>query len=58
MVERHIVYPSQATSYKTGMNKIIELKNKARHGLGDDFNIRYFYKTIFSNGTLPLNILE
>ena len=58
MVERHIVYPSQATAYKIGMNKIIELRNKARVRLGDDFDIRYFHETILSNGAVPLNILE
>jgi len=58
MVERHIVYPSQATAYKIGMNKIIELRNEVRASLGDDFDIRYFHETILSNGAVPLNILE
>ena len=58
MVERHIVYPSQATAYKIGMNKIIELRNKARARLGDNFDIRYFHETILSKGAVPLNILE
>ena len=58
MVERHIVYPSQATAYKIGMNKIIELRNETRSKLGGDFDIRYFHETILSNGAVPLNILE
>ena len=34
MVERHVVYPSQATAYKIGMIKIIDLKQKAKKALG------------------------
>jgi small subunit ribosomal protein S8e len=30
MVERHIVMPSQATAYKIGMLKILELREKAK----------------------------
>tara|TARA_B110001454_G_scaffold208061_1_gene220126 strand:- start:480 stop:1412 length:933 start_codon:yes stop_codon:yes gene_type:complete len=58
MVERHVVYPSQATAYKIGMNKIIDLKNKAQDRLGDRFDIREFHETILSKGAVPLNILE
>tara|TARA_Y100001935_G_scaffold68362_1_gene57271 strand:+ start:654 stop:2483 length:1830 start_codon:yes stop_codon:yes gene_type:complete len=58
MVERHVVYPSQATAYKIGMNKIIDLKQKAKKVLGERFDIRYFHDAILVNGAVPLNILE
>jgi len=58
MVERHIVYPSQATAYKIGMNKIIDLRRKAKEKLGKDFDIRNFHETILSKGAVPLNILD
>ncbi len=58
MVERHIVMPSQATAYKIGMLKILELRQKAKQALGDQFDIRDFHTLILSNGALPLNILE
>tara|TARA_B100001996_G_scaffold291461_1_gene231651 strand:+ start:322 stop:2151 length:1830 start_codon:yes stop_codon:yes gene_type:complete len=58
MVERHIVMPSQATAYKIGMNKILELRRKAENKLGNKFNIRDFHETILTNGAVPLNILE
>ncbi|OZB04317.1 MAG: hypothetical protein B7X54_08120 [Idiomarina sp. 34-48-12] len=58
MVERHIVMPSQATAYKIGMLKILELREKAKAELGEDFDIREFHDTILANGPLPLNILE
>ena len=58
MVERHIVMPGQATAYKVGMNKILELRETAMTELGDDFDIREFHDVILLNGAMPLNILE
>ncbi len=58
MVERHIVMPSQATAYKIGMLKILELRNKAQKQLGDKFDIRDFHTLILKNGPLPLDVLE
>ena len=58
MVERHIVAPSQATAYKIGMNKILELRNKSKKELGENFDIRIFHEVVLSNGAVPLNILE
>lgn len=57
MVERHIVMPGQATAYKIGMNKILELREHAKEQLGEDFDIREFHDVILLNGALPLNIL-
>ena len=58
MVERHVVYPSQATAYKIGMIKIIDLKQKAKKALGKKFDIRYFHEAILVNGAVPLTVLE
>ncbi len=58
MVERHIVMPSQATAYKIGMLKILELRKKAKDTLGDKFDIREFHEVVISHGAIPLNILE
>jgi uncharacterized protein (DUF885 family) len=58
MVERHIVMPSQATAYKVGMNKIIELRQNAKEKLGAKFDIREFHEVVLSNGAVPLNILS
>lgn len=58
MVERHIVMPSQATAYKIGMNKILELRENARKALGDKFDIREFHDVVLTNGAVPLTILE
>ena len=55
---RYIVWPGQATSYKIGMLKILELRAKAEEELGDKFDIRGFHDTILGGGALPLAILE
>ena len=58
MVERHIVMASQATAYKVGMLKILELREKAKAILGEKFDIREFHEVILTNGAVPLDILE
>ena len=58
MVERHIVMPSQATAYKVGMLKILELREDAKKQLGDKFDIRQFHDIVLKNGPVPLNVLE
>jgi uncharacterized protein (DUF885 family) len=57
-VERYINNPGQATSYKIGQLKILELRERARQALGDDFDIREFHSAVLENGSLPLDILE
>ncbi len=58
MVERHIVMPSQATAYKIGMLKILELREDAKEKLGDGFDIREFHEVVLTSGAVPLNVLE
>ena len=57
-VERYINWPGQATSYKIGQLKILELRRKAEQALGDRFDIRDFHETVLGNGPLPLDVLE
>ena len=58
MVERHIVMASQATAYKIGMLKILELREKAKNALGSRFDIRVFHDVILRGGPMPLSVLE
>ena len=57
-IERYMVIPGQAVSYKIGMNKILELRENAKTQLGDKFDIRSFHDLILGNGSLPLPVLE
>ncbi len=57
-VERYIVMPGQATAYKIGMLKIMELRKSAEEKLGQKFDIRAFHDQILKNGPLPLDLLE
>ncbi|MEB8347041.1 DUF885 domain-containing protein [Flavobacteriaceae bacterium KMM 6898] len=57
-VQRYMVMPGQATSYKIGMLKIQELRKKAETELGDQFDIKGFHDTILGSGALPLELLE
>ncbi len=57
-VRRYIVWPGQATAYKVGMIKILELRERARAELGDGFDIRGFHDTVLGGGAMPLSVLE
>ena len=57
-VRRYLVNPGQATSYKIGMIKILELRARAKQELGDKFDIRAFHDVVLGGGALPLGILE
>jgi uncharacterized protein (DUF885 family) len=56
-INRYIVMPGQATAYKIGMLKILELREKARKQLGNKFDIRQFHEVVLTNGAVPLDIL-
>jgi uncharacterized protein (DUF885 family) len=57
-INRYIVMPSQATAYKIGMIKILELRQKAQKQLGEKFDIRQFHEVLLTNATVPLDFLE
>ncbi|KQC31440.1 DUF885 domain-containing protein [Flagellimonas eckloniae] len=57
-IERYMANPGQALSYKIGQLKIIELREKAKNALGDNFDIRQFHNQILETGCVPLALLE
>ena len=50
--------PGQATSYKIGMLKILELREKAKAALGDKFDISEYHDLVLGGGAVPLSVLE
>ncbi|PLK23285.1 DUF885 domain-containing protein [Porphyrobacter sp. TH134] len=57
-VRRYITLPGQATGYKIGMLKIMELRARAEKTLGDKFDIKGFHDLLIASGSQPLSILE
>lgn len=57
-IERYFVDPGQATAYKVGMQKLLELREHTRSALGDQFDLREFHDVVLGNGALPLAVLE
>jgi uncharacterized protein (DUF885 family) len=57
-VDRYIVNPGQALSYKLGSLKIQELRAGAARELGPRFDARTFHDVVLSAGSLPLSVLE
>lgn len=57
-VRRYITLPGQATGYKIGMLKIMELRRKAEAALGPKFDIKGFHDLLIASGSQPLSILE
>ena len=57
-IERYIVWPAQATSYKMGMLKILELRDRAKNKMGSKFDLKEFHSLVLNQGIVPLFVLE
>jgi uncharacterized protein (DUF885 family) len=57
-IERYVVWPGQATAYKTGQLAILKMRADAEAALGDSFDLEEFHETILLNGAMPLGVLE
>ena len=57
-VERYCAWPGQATSYKVGQTRWLELRAQAQRRLGGKFDIRDFHDAGLTAAPMPLTVLE
>lgn len=57
-IERYVVWPGQATAYKTGQLAILKARARAEAELGEAFDLKQFHETVLGNGAVPLGILD
>jgi uncharacterized protein (DUF885 family) len=57
-IERYLVNPGQALAYKVGMNKILELRERAKAALGTKFSLARFHDFVLTGGDMPLTQFE
>ena len=56
-VDRYIGMPGQALAYKLGQREIFRLRESARAGLGDRFDIKGFHDAVLGSGAVGLPVL-
>jgi uncharacterized protein (DUF885 family) len=56
-IERYVVWPGQACSYMIGRLRILEIRERAKAALGENFSIKEFHNLVLGGGTMPLDIL-
>ncbi len=56
-VERYVVWPGQATSYKIGHNEMLRIRAEARARLGSRFDLKAFHDLVLLSGDMPLEVL-
>lgn len=56
-VDRYVVWPGQACSYKIGHTEIVRLREQAKARLGQRFDLKGFHDAVLLGGDMPLEVL-
>lgn len=57
-IDRYIVWPGQALTYKLGQLEILRLRKEAESRLGEGFDLRAFHDALLAQGAIPLPVLR
>ncbi len=57
-VDRMMACPGAGAAGEIGRNRIVAARDRARIGLGPDFDIRSFHALILAGGELPLRVMD
>ena len=57
-VDRYVMMPGQACSYKIGQLKILELREQAKQAMGPKFSLKAYHNVVLGNGSIPLTLLS
>lgn len=57
-IDLYLVRPGYFSSYKVGMMKFLELRNRAQGQLGGRFDIKRFHRTVLLRNCMPLTVLD
>ncbi|MBI2755915.1 MAG: DUF885 domain-containing protein [Chloroflexi bacterium] len=57
-VDRYIIWPGQALSYKTGQREIEALRRETQTALGERFDLSDFHDEVLRHGPVPLSTLR
>src|SRR5690606_11352437 len=56
-VERYVVWPGQACSYKIGQLRLVELRRRAEQALGARFDAKAFHNVVLRAAAAPLEVV-
>lgn len=56
-IERYVVWPGQACSYKMGQLAFLRQRDLAKARLGGRFSVKAFHDAVFLGGGMPLSVL-
>ena len=57
-IARYMAWPGQATAYKVGHLRFLELRQQAQLALDTSFDLRDFHAAVLDSGSLPLSLLD